>query len=92
MYYREVEIKDGKTVEPIQFVAIHPVRWPTYLKPTAAFVEADGIEEKLTAAEALAEALKPFVDFWNSPEPRFPLEEDYKRARAALRQYREATK
>ncbi len=39
---------------------------------------------------ALAEALRPFANIWESPEPRYPLIEDYKNASAALRQYGEA--
>lgn len=60
--YRRVEIIDGESVEPVQFVGTYVLRWPKGLEPQAAFVEADGVEAKLEAAEALATALTPLAE------------------------------
>jgi hypothetical protein len=35
----------------------------------------------------LEDALRPFAECWNSPEPKYPLEEDYKRAADVLKKY-----
>ena len=46
-YYRRVEIVDGESEEAVQFVGIHPLNWPGYIAPTAAFVESDEVEKLL---------------------------------------------
>ena len=52
--YKRVEIVDGETKEPVQFVALHPFAWPEDYTPTAAFVEDEDATARLTAADALA--------------------------------------
>ena len=49
MYYRRVEIVDGETTEPAQFVGVHPLVWHRACggDPTAAFVESDEMEKLL---------------------------------------------
>ena len=47
MHYRRVEIVDGETADPVHFVGIHPMMWPGYINPTAAFVESDEAEKLL---------------------------------------------
>ena len=47
MYYRRVEIVDGETAEPVHFVGIYPMDWPSYIAPTAAFVESDEVGKLL---------------------------------------------
>ena len=55
-YYRRVEIVDGETAEPVNFVGLPPVTWMmarslnsdgAMIEPTAAFVESDEVEELL---------------------------------------------
>ena len=55
--YKRVEIVDGETKEPVQFVALHPFAWPEDYTPTAAFVEDEDATARLTAADALAKML-----------------------------------
>lgn len=51
--YRRVAIKDGETDEPVQFVAVHLLKWRSeYGDPTAAFVEvaeSDGVWGEIEA-------------------------------------------
>ncbi len=41
-FVRHVSITEDGTEEPVQYAAVHPLRWKDHLKvPTAAFVEID---------------------------------------------------
>ena len=59
--YKRVEIVDGETKEPVQFVALHPFAWPEDYTPTAAFVEDEDATARLTAADALAADAKTTI-------------------------------
>ena len=62
--YKRVEIVDGETKEPVQFVALHPFAWPEDYIPTAAFVEDEDATARLTAADALFAASKDASKFF----------------------------
>ncbi|MCK5307189.1 MAG: hypothetical protein KAJ73_01125 [Zetaproteobacteria bacterium] len=61
MYYRRVEIVDGESVEPVQFVGFPPITFMIardlnsdleMIEPTAAFVESDEVEKLLRKIRA----------------------------------------
>ena len=39
--YRIVDIVDGNTSEPVNYVGVHPLKWGKTLEPTAGFVEVE---------------------------------------------------
>jgi hypothetical protein len=67
-YYRRVEIVDGETEEPVNFVGVYTLHWPEGYTPEAAFVEEDSIDAKMKAAKVLAEAIAS-VPYGEMPVP-----------------------
>ena len=89
--YKRVEIVDGETKEPVQFVALHPFAWPEDYTPTAAFVEDEDATARLTAADALAKAAEGFEEAFEDGGLIDDLVVSrYDALIASLRKYREA--
>jgi hypothetical protein len=55
MLYRAIEIVDGISDEPVNFVGVHPVRWPIIATgmPDVGFAEFEGWEEVKDLVEQL---------------------------------------
>lgn len=54
MLYRRVEIQDGESVEPVQFVGVYALNWGGERgPPTVAFVEDEEASDKLDAYDTL---------------------------------------
>lgn len=56
-FYRRVEIVDGETKEPVNFVGFYPILWMegdrAVIQPTTAFVETDIVDDLLDAYKAI---------------------------------------
>lgn len=57
MLYHRVEIVDGESVEPVQFVGVYALNWGREQEPTVAFVEDEEATDRLDMLEKLARRL-----------------------------------
>jgi hypothetical protein len=87
MLYRGVEIVDGETEEPVNYVGIHPIRWPTAegRQPTVAFVAIDD-DDVFSAGDELAAAVEDLAPYFDDRDFTFPGNTE-PRLKAALKQW-----
>jgi len=53
--YKRVEVIDGETPEPVQFIGVYTLRWPKDLEAEVAFVEDEDATDRLAAYDAALE-------------------------------------